>query len=67
MNWLRGDWTLLDRENIESAIDSSLKRPQTDYIDLYQLHWPDRRMSMFGADGLGYKHMKLKQFQYLKH
>ena len=56
MNWFRGDWTLLDRENIESAIDSSLKRLQTDYIDLYQLHWPDRRMSMFGADGLGYKH-----------
>ena len=56
MNWFRGDWTLLDRENIESAIDSSLTRLQTDYIDLYQLHWPDRRMSMFGADGLGYKH-----------
>ena len=56
MNWFRGDWTLLDRVNIESAIDSSLTRLQTDYIDLYQLHWPDRRMSMFGADGLGYKH-----------
>ena len=56
MNWFRGDWTLLDRENIESAIDSSLKRLQTDYIDVYQLHWPDRRMSNFGADGLGYKH-----------
>ena len=64
MNWFRGNWTLLDRENIKSAIDSSLKRLQTDYIDLYQLHWPDRRMSMFGADGLGYKHCRLKQFQY---
>ena len=43
MNWFRGEWTLLDRENIETAIDASLERLQTDYIDLYQLHWPDRR------------------------
>ena len=56
MNWFRGEWTLLDRENIETAIDSSLDRLQTDYIDVYQLHWPDRRMGTFGADGLGYKH-----------
>ena len=56
MNWFRGEWTLLDRENIEIAIDSSLERLQTDYIDVYQLHWPDRRMGTFGADGLGYKH-----------
>jgi len=56
MNWFRGEWTLLDRENIETAIDSSLERLQTDYIDVYQLHWPDRRMGSFGADGLGYKH-----------
>jgi len=56
MNWFRGEWTLLDRENIETAIDASLERLQTDYIDLYQLHWPDRRMSMFGSDGIGYKH-----------
>ena len=56
MNWFRGEWTLLDRENIETAIDSSLERLQTDYIDVYQLHWPDRRMGSFGADGLGFKH-----------
>ena len=56
MNWFRGEGTLLDRENIESAIDSSLARLQTDFIDVYQLHWPDRRMGNFGSDGIGYKH-----------
>ena len=35
MNWFRGESTLLDRENIESAIETSLLRLQTDYIDLY--------------------------------
>ena len=39
----------LSRKHIMDSIDASLKRLQTDYVDLYQIHWPDRYVPMFGS------------------
>lgn len=45
--WIRGA-PRVTRQQIELAVDVSLKRLHTDYIDLYQIHWPDRNVPMFG-------------------
>ena len=54
IKWMRGEDTRLDKKNIVKALADSLKRLKTDYLDLYQLHWPDRKTNFFGQ--LGYEH-----------
>jgi len=51
---IRGGKYRFDRKNVEEALHDSLRRLGTDYLDLYQLHWPDRPTNFFGR--LGYTH-----------
>jgi aryl-alcohol dehydrogenase-like predicted oxidoreductase len=59
LSYLRDGRPRLDRTNIRHALDCSLQRLGTDYIDIYQLHWPDRDTNYFGK--LGYIHPKKEQ------
>jgi aryl-alcohol dehydrogenase-like predicted oxidoreductase len=47
--WVRGGETALTKKNIRWAVDDSLGRLRTDYVDLYQIHWPERNVAMFGT------------------
>lgn len=52
--YLREGKNKADKANIHAALDASLERLQTDYLDLYQVHWPERDTNFFGK--LGYYH-----------
>ncbi|MBT7608640.1 MAG: NADP(H)-dependent aldo-keto reductase [Bacteriovoracaceae bacterium] len=66
-DYVRNGNTCLDKKNIKEAINSSLKRLKVEYIDLYQLHWPDRPTNYFGQRGYIANNSNFYSFEEILH
>ena len=60
LSWVRNGGQNFSEQKIKKAIEDSLQRLKTDYIDLYQLHWPERKTNFFGR--LNYTHKEKDSF-----
>ena len=62
-NYLRNGENSFTGTNLKTALNNSLQRLNTDYIDLYQLHWPERNVNNFGKLGYAHKENNWNEFE----
>ena len=62
-DYLRDGQNSFVGKNLENAVNNSLKRLKTDYLDLYQLHWPERNVNNFGKLGYTHKESEWNKFE----